>query len=161
MTKIYAGEYELDDGELDSNIIGDIIKNHNTDFVTIGGMKYQPTKNDKELTFRLFMQKYNIDLVVISEHGIIHQCKDCLKSDTYFSRPWSPTCKPCHAKYMQNWRAQNKKQINSNSNCFVCPKEFDMLEQQVSRILELEAHRASKIIELETKFINLIKQLNF
>src|ERR1700731_4438583 len=92
MTKIYAGEYELDDGELDSNIIGDIIKNHNTDFVTIGGMKYQPTKNDKELTFRLFMQKYNIDLVVISEHGIIHQCKDCLKSDTYFSRPWSPTC---------------------------------------------------------------------
>ena len=27
MTKIYAGEYELDDGELDSNIIGDIIKN--------------------------------------------------------------------------------------------------------------------------------------
>src|ERR1700731_456466 len=104
-------------------------------------MKYQPTKNDKELTF---MQKYNIDLVVISEHGIIHQCKDCLKSDTYFSRPWSPTCKPCHAKYMQNWRAQNKKQINSNSNCFVCPKEFNMLEQQVS-----------KILELETKFINL------
>ena len=36
-----------------------------------------------------------------------------------------------------------------------------MLEQQVSKILELEAHRASKILELETKFINLIKQLNF
>ena len=55
-----------------------------------------------------------------------------------------------YAKYMQNWGAQNKKQINSNSNCFVCPKEFNMLEQQVS-----------KILELETKFINLIKQLNF
>jgi hypothetical protein len=139
VSMVWAGKYQLEDDNLDKETIGDIMKIYETDFVMIGNTKYEPTKKDRNLTFRQFMKQYNIDLIEVRECGIIHRCRLCHKSDVPFSKPWAVECKPCHATYMREWRADKKERSVDEIFKDNVERELTTLRKEILRITRMES----------------------
>jgi hypothetical protein len=109
---IWIGERELDDDdELDGDTIGEAMARCGADSLTVGGTTYEPTKKDKALTFREFMGKYDIDVAVVRERGVLRRCMGCDKTDVPFSDPHAMECRPCHRETCKRYRARKKARV--------------------------------------------------